>query len=541
LNVFVTLMLTGRFLQQALLERNRNFLLADDGAEGIYVRRIGDGALEIVPAPRLRRADRLLVAPGELVPVDARLVTATAAVSTDWINGEATARTPRAGERIVAGSFNAGHEAFEVVAETDFAESGLVSLLRQAMPSARPSAASVGGAQFWGGIARRWVLGVLTLAAIGLALWLPRDPHRALDVTVALLVVTCPCGIGLALPLAYELVQSRLRRSGFFARGRDVLDRLVRVHALVFDKTGTLTLGGLELVDPEAARLLPPEARDVAYNLAARSNHPVATCIAGALAKAGARFDANATAAETSGSGVTGGPGATAGWRLGRAAWAARESARSGLDPNSPCLAKDGVVVAGFATREVLRPGIVGELGKLRDQGFGLWLISGDNPRRAASLAETVGIDRAHVRAGRTPAEKASDVRAIGDGVLYVGDGANDALAFGAALCAGTVAVDRPILPGRSDFFLVGTSLAPLGVALVAARRLRQVAREIVSVSVAYNVLAVVASLSGLMTPLRAAVAMPVSSLLLLALTAARLRERAPAVRALGTALEAAT
>jgi Cu2+-exporting ATPase len=187
----------------------------------------------------------------------------------------------------------------------------------------------------------------------------------------------------------------------------------------------------------------------------------------------------------------------------------------------------------------VLRPGAVRELGRLRDRGFGLWLISGDNSRRAATLAETVGIDRAHVRAGRTPAEKASDVRAIGEDVLYVGDGANDALAFGAALCAGTVAVDRPVLPGRSDFFLLGSSLAPLGVALSAARRLRQVAREVVTASVAYNVLAVSASLAGLMTPLRAAIAMPLSSLLLLALTAARQRERSPVARPLGAPLEA--
>jgi Cu2+-exporting ATPase len=537
LNVFATLMLAGRFVQQALLERNRNFLLADDGAEGIHVRRVGGGGLEIVPAPRIRRGDRLLIAPGELVPVDALLESNAASVSTDWINGEATARAPKRGERILAGSFNAGREAIDAVAETDFAESTLVPLLRQVAPPARSSGPAASGAPFWDAIARRWVLGVLALAAIGLLAWLPRDARRALDVTVALLVVTCPCGIGIALPLAYELVQARLRRSGFFARRRDLMDRLVRVRALAFDKTGTLTLGGLELAEPAAVRLLTPEVRDVAYNLASRSSHPVSSCIAGALAAAGARFDAGGTAVEVSGSGLEGGPGSAAGWRLGRAGWAAPGA---DLEPNTPCLARGGAPVATFATREVLRPGAVGELGKLRDQGFALWLISGDNPRRAARLAQTVGIEEGHVRAARAPADKAADVRAIGDDVLYLGDGVNDALAFGAALCAGTVAVDRPVLPGRSDFFLVGSSLAPLALALGEARRLRRVAREVVAASIGYNTLAVATSLAGLMTPLRAAIAMPISSLLLLVFTAARLGEGGRAARPVGVTLEAA-
>jgi len=110
--------------------------------------------------------------------------------------------------------------------------------------------------------------------------------------------------------------------------------------------------------------------------------------------------------------------------------------------------------------------------------------------------------------------------------VLYVGDGVNDAPAFGTALVAGTVAIDRPVLPGRSDFFLVGTSLAPIGTALREARRLRNVVRALVAASLAYNVFAVATSLSGHMTPLRAAIAMPLSSLLLIAYTAARLGDR---------------
>jgi len=520
LNVFVTLMLLGRFLQQALLERNRNYLLADDGADGIFVRRLNGDALEIVPAPRVAAGDRLLIAPGELVPVDARLERVAASVSTDWINGEATPRACAAGTTVPAGSFNAGRSAFTAIAETGFADSPLGPLLRQ--PAARTGSASTGP---WDAIARRWVVGVLSMAALGLAWWLPRDPHRALDVVVALLVVTCPCGIGIALPLAYELVQTRLRRAGFFARTADVLDRLVRVRKVAFDKTGTLTLGGLELTDPEALSNLPEAARAVAYNLACRSLHPVATCLATALAKRGARFDPALQVTEVLGNGLAARDAAGSQWRLGRPVWATGNRAIGG-DEHGTWLTRDGVPLSQFDTREIVRPGVAADLRALEAAGLEPWLISGDTAARTTALAQALGIAPAHVRAARSPEHKATDVAAMGDGVLYVGDGVNDALAFGTALIAGTVAIERPVLPGRSDFFLVGASLAPIGLALRAARRLRGVAGEVVTTSVVYNLVAITATLSGHMTPLRAAIAMPLSSLGLIALTMWRLSER---------------
>lgn len=529
LNVFVTLMLLGRFLQQALLERNRNYLLADDGADGIFVRRVRHGALQVVAAPRLRAGDRLLVAPGELVPVDARLEGGVAAISTDWINGEATSRACTAGSAIPAGSFNAGRAAFTVVAETAFADSPLVPLLRQ--PPARSALVPGGTGRDrvgpWDGIARRWVVGVLTVATAGLAIWLPRDPGRALDVVVALLVVTCPCGIGIALPLAYELMQARLRRAGFYARGADVMDRLVRVQHVAFDKTGTLTLGGLELGDPAALRKLAPPIRDAAYNLACRSSHPVATCLAGALGQVGALFQPEVTVTEAPGDGLSSTDAEGAMWRLGRPGWAAAPAAAdTDGGARGTWLTHNGVPVARFTVGEVLRPGAAAEVRALATDGFGLWLVSGDTTARAIDLARAVGIPADHVRATRSPEQKAGDIAAIPGDVLYVGDGANDAPAFGAALVAGTVAIDRPVLPGRSDFFLIGASLAPIRAALRGARQLRRVARSVVTASVSYNVLAVATCLTGHMTPLRAAVAMPLSSLVLIAYTAARLTDR---------------
>jgi Cu2+-exporting ATPase len=533
LNVFITLMLLGRFLQQRLIERNRQLLLADDGADGIYVRRIQeDGGLAVVRAPEVREADRLLIAPGELVPVEARLTDARARLSTDWITGESAPREAAAGDTLPAGSFNAGDAAFTVVARQGFAASPLVSLLRQT--TGRAGAAR--HLRFWDRLARRWVGSVLAVAAGGFLLWWPRGAGRALDVTVALLVVSCPCAIGIALPLAYEIVQARLRRAGFFVRTGDLLDRLERVRRIVFDKTGTLTLQRLELT-ADGAVPLADHPRDVAYNLACRSAHPVAACVAGSLARAGARFEPDAAVVEVPGAGLEWRrPDGV--WRLGRASWAVSTPGETGT-----VLARDGHRLARFSTREMLRPGARSDLAALAEAGYPIHVVSGDAPERVQALAARLGLPPERAHGGRAPADKASDLAALGGGeALFLGDGANDALAFGQALCAGTVAIDRPVLPGRSDFFIVGESLSPLRGALTAAHELRRVARRVLAISLAYNVFALATSLAGHMSPVRAAIFMPLSSLSILLFTVGSLRaRRGTAAARLSTVAEVAS
>ena len=524
LNTFITLMLLGRLLQERVLERNRQYLLADDGADGIFVRRLAATGLETVRAPQVRRGDTLLVAPGELIPVDAALVDDEARISTDWITGEPRPRAVMAGASLPAGSFNGGAAAITVTAATDFADSSLGTLLRQVAPrdGAGPSL------RFWDRLARRWAVGVLVIAATGFGLWLwLAGPGRALDVAVSLLVVTCPCAIGIALPLGYELVQARLRRAGFFARSTDLLDRLERVRRVVFDKTGTLTLGRLELAEPDAVAALPPEARDAAFNLACRSGHPVAMAVAKALGAAGARYDQRVRTAEFMGRGVEGRLADGATWRLGRSDWAFAASGDASLgapDHRATVLTREGRLVARFETREALRPDARAQLQALTEAGYEAWIVSGDVPARVARLGAVLGLPSHRVLGGCSPEGKAAALDAIGAAdAIYVGDGVNDALAFDHALAAGTVAIERPVLPGRSDFFLVGDSLAPLGQALAAARRLRVVVRRVLAISIAYNAFAVTSCLLGVMTPVRAAIFMPASSIGLLLFTAASL------------------
>jgi Cu2+-exporting ATPase len=469
--------------------------------------------------------DVLLVAPGDLVPVEATLLEQKAKVSTDWITGEAAPREVTQGQGVPAGSFNAGHTAFHVISKMNFADSPLVSLLRQPPPREGREGRHQ---QLWSSLAKRWVVTVVGISALGLILWLPRGLDQAINVAVALLVITCPCAIGIAIPLAYELTQSRLRRAGFYVRSLDLLDRLTQVKDVLFDKTGTLTLGRLELAErPE----LDATARDVAWNLAVRSSHPVASAVVRAF-EDGARYDVTAPIEELPGKGMQWRRDDGT-WRLGRSDWALDAP----LDERETVLARDGRLVARLPTREALRSDAAVEVQRLAADGYGIWLLSGDTQRRVDVLAKTLGIPAEHARGALKPEDKAAEVHRIGaTTALYLGDGVNDALAFEQALAAGTPAIDRPVMPSRSDFFLIGEGLGALHNALARSLHLRAVVQRILIISVVYNVAAITASLLGLMSPLAAAVSMPLSTLSLILITITQLRgfERALSASANG-------
>ncbi|HMB68282.1 MAG TPA: heavy metal translocating P-type ATPase metal-binding domain-containing protein, partial [bacterium] len=280
LTIFVTLMVLGRWLQERVLERNRQTLLESGGVDGLTARRRREGRLESVPASSLRRGDEIWVVAGDLVPVDGVLLERSARVSLDWINGESRPRDVEPGATVRAGSFNAGASPLRVTAGQDFADSRLVDLLS---PRAREDTGPP--TRWWHRVSTVYVTVVLGLAAAGFLSWQSAGIERALAVAVSILVVTCPCALGLATPLAHDLVHGALRRRGVFLRDASFLDRALQVRKLLFDKTGTLTLGRIALTDGARASLaaLPGPERAVLYNLAVRSNHPVSRAIVAAV------------------------------------------------------------------------------------------------------------------------------------------------------------------------------------------------------------------------------------------------------------------
>lgn len=510
---FITLMLVGRLLQERVLERNRRQLLEDDGVENLYTHRVEDGQVRVVRVGELRVGDRLLLRPGDLVPVDAAAPEGGAQVSREWITGESAAVRVEGRGAIEAGSFLAGERAVEAEVQGEYAASRLAGLLRTPGAVREQQARRTA---FWSTLTRWYVAWTLLVATgSGVGWWLVgRDPGRVIEVVIAVLVVSCPCAFGIAVPVAYELAQGALRRVGVFVRSASLLDRVGQVRRVVFDKTGTLTLGELEVERPEAVRALPEAQARALWNLALRSRHPKSRAAAKALEPRGLRL-AEGAIREEAGRGMEGVfEGKT--YRLGAPGWA---GAAEGADV---VFSEEGRVVLGITTRERLRHDAPGRVAELERAGYEVHLLSGDEAGRVQALAQRLRLDPARVKAGASPEEKRSYV-ATGDS-LMVGDGVNDAAAMGAALCSATPAGELPFLPARTDAYVQGELVTGVRRLLIVGDRLQETVRGAVTFGLAYNVLAVGAACLGWMSPLVAAVIMPLSSVAVVGYVVGRLR-----------------
>ncbi len=516
LTIFVALMLVGRWAREHVLERNRNALLADAGAEqlGVKVRR--PEGLTTVTAPSVARGDELWIAPGDVVPVDGVLLRGGAEVALDWITGESDQVSLAPGDTVAAGAFNVSERGFAVTATESFATSRLQALLRTPATLAEDSRPG-----WWHRISTVYVAAVLAAALVGLAIWLPRDPQQALQVTIAILVVTCPCALGLATPLAEELAHHALRRRGVLLRKAEFLEKSLRVRKILLDKTGTLTLGELILEPASEAVLadLADDDRAVLAGMTSRSNHPVSRAIAVALrrlAPATSRDLLVDDLREQAGRGLAlslDGRDFT----LGRGDGADGETV----------FAVDGRPLATLRLREHLKADATAEIAELMRRGYEVHLLSGDAPAKVQAAAAALGIDPARAEGGLTPEAKAGRVRALDrDDTLMVGDGLNDAPSFAAAWCAATPAVDRPVLPGKADFYFLGDGVAALRRALLAGTHLRRVFRANLAFALAYNLAAVAFCLAGRVNPIVAAIIMPATSILVVSWTTYRLTGR---------------
>jgi Cu2+-exporting ATPase len=526
---FIALMLVGRWAQEHILERNRNSLLESSGAENLTVKRVRAGRLEAVGAAEVALGDELWIAPGDLLPVRGLLLRRPTEAALDWITGESGQVAFAPGDAIPAGAFNATQQGFAVAAAENFTDSRLNDLLRTtsiADEQFRP--------QWWHRISGWYVGAVLVAAAGGFLLWAWRDLTQALETTIAILVVTCPCALGLATPLAEELAHHRLRRAGVFVRKPSFMEKALAVRRILLDKTGTLTMGRLVLDDEGAAALaaLPARARAVLRHMTARSNHPVSACVAATLGAARAG-EVPVTGEGADGLHEIAGCGLELSlpdgvWRLGRPAFAA------GCDDDAPrteagaegltVFTLDGRPLSRLAPAEEFKADAAGEIAALRAAGFELHLLSGDAQAKVDRAALALGLPPDRAEGDLDPEAKAARVRALDRrDTLMVGDGLNDSPSFAAAWCAATPAVDRPVLPGKADFFFLGDGIAAIGRSLWEARRLRRVVRDNLVIAVAYNLAAIAFCAAGLVTPVAAAVFMPTSSIAVVSLTAVRM------------------
>ncbi len=509
-SIFTLLMLTGRWLQERVATSNRNRLLGVSSVPSTVELVTGETTTRLALTD-LKAHLRLRIASGGVVPVRSRLLDASGVFGLEWISGESEAREFSAGAVVPSGGFNLARLAIEVETLESWKESLLCGLTAETDTSAK-------GSEVMNRIIRLY-LGVVVLIAVagGVGWWLAGEYALALQVLVSTLVVSCPCAIGVSLPLADEIATAYARRLGCFVRESTLWPRLRRVRAVAFDKTGTLTLDVPELRDRSMLERLSPEDRGALDWMVAASLHPVGKSLREALLLAAlplASPSPESELEEVTGTGVCLKSGGTI-WRLGRPEWTGSE------ETSAECIfSRDGETVATFAFVETLRPEAREQVESLREQGYELWLLSGDRRGKVEALARQLGLPESHLLAEATPQQKAETLRRLAAQTLMIGDGANDALAFNQALCCGTPAIDRGLLENRADFYFTGAGLHGLSGLLELAQRHGRAVRRVMAFTLAYNVTAVVLALSGWIVPVVAAVLMPASSVVSLGIVA---------------------
>ena len=503
---FILLMLIGRWAQVVAVERNRRRLLSQQPKP----QRVRLGTGETLPPEKLTTGHVMQLVAGQTVPVESRLLDDEAAFSLMSINGEAEPRIFRAGQRVPAGAVSLSRGEPRLTALQAWKDSLLAQLLEV---GERPGERHL----FLERIVRGYLIAIIAVAVLaGIGWWFASaDAPRTWAVVTAVLVVSCPCAIGLAFPLADEMATIALRRRGVFVRESDLFTKLARVKKLVFDKTGTLTLETPVLQNPEALRALDEPARAALHALVRENPHPISQCLLESLLAEGAPEPRAGKVAETIGYGVELGP-----WSLGRGGW---RDARG--EWNESVLAHAGVAQACFRFADTARPDARAELQALAQRGFESFILSGDRQEKVSAMAADLGLRTDHARGGLSPADKAVWLETHGaHNALMLGDGANDSLAFDHALCRGTPVIHRGVLERKADFYYLGRGIGGLRALFEIDAIRRRTQTAILVFSVAYNLLAVGLAVAGHMNPLVAAILMPVNSLLTLALVTGGMR-----------------
>jgi len=499
--MFVFLLLGARMLEQ----RARRIAVAqvDTLARArpeLATRELAGGAREVVPTAALRVDDVVHVAAGDTVPADGMLLDAPARFEEALLTGEPHPVLREPGDTVYAGTVcreaPARIRALRVGAGTRLCE---VEALVERAQSHRPRAAQLADA-----VSSRFVTGILVAAVLVWIGWRLYDPSRALEVTLALLVISCPCALSLSVPTALAVAHGALARLGVLATDAEALGALGTATDVVFDKTGTLGSGRPALARVEAFG--GRDAGDVLAIAAAMergSLHPIARAFDGhdaGLAVEGAE--------EHPGHGI----GATVdgrAWRLGRAEFAAGRA-----DDGALWLGDGREAIARFVLEEPPREDAAAAVAALRDLGLDVRLSSGDAATPVRAFADRIGID--HALARQSPEDKLAGVRALQDAgrvVAMVGDGLNDAPVLAGADVSIAIGSGAALAHRAAGLVLTAPSLMRIAAAIRLARRTRAIVRQNLAWALGYNVLAVPLAAAGLVTPWVAALGMALSSL----------------------------
>lgn len=510
-SMFVFFLLVGRYLEMRARHKAGDLGDAHARLMPLFADRVrADGALERVAASALAPGDLVQVAEGAAVPADGRLEGARCRVDESLLSGESDAVTKTAGSPLLAGSLvvlgPARLRVQRVGAATALA--GIVALVSRAQTE-RPRLARVGERA-----AARFVARVLLLAALTAIGWSLVDPPRAFPAALAVLVVSCPCALALAVPAALTRALAVLARRGVLVVRPDAIEALACATQVVFDKTGTLTLPQLDLGHVELRRAgSRQDALALAAALARGSRHPAARALADAAA--GMPVPAAEDVREIAGCGLEGRLQGRL-LRLGQADFALGAAAATAAAGNA-----DGIVLADadgdiavFHLSERLRPDAIDAVAALRAAGLAVQIASGDAAAKVAAVAARLHVETWHAR--QRPADKLARLaalRAQGARVIAVGDGINDAPVLAAADVSVALASGADLAQASSDIVLRGERLGAIAEARAIATDTLRILRQNQRWAIGYNLAAVPFAALGLVPPWLAALGMSASSL----------------------------
>jgi len=518
ITVLIFLLLVGRWLGQ---RQQRAAATAADFAQAVApsLARVVEGdALWEVRAEAVPRGALVEVRPGERIPIDGRVEQGESAIDSRWLTGESEPLDVRPGDRVYAGTECVGGP-FRVRAERAGRETRVGQLV-QAMERAQRERAPI--TRVADRLAAYFVPVVLSCAALTLALWWHVDPTLAVEHAVALLVVTCPCALGMATPLSVSVALARAARRGILVKGGEVLEALAKPAHFVFDKSGTLTAGRPELLEWQGSH----ELAESVSAAEAGSDHPLGRALqrafpvpAGLYAASVERFTGGGVRANVRGKDLVVGTVVL----LERCGVPVDSEQRARVEAlaeagATPVLVAEHGRVAGLAAfGDPLRSEVAECLEQLGQLGNTLSILSGDHPRVVARLAGALPVLEA--RGGVSPEQKLAEVkarRARGGAVVMVGDGVNDAAAMSAATVGFAVHGGAEASLLAASVFATEPGVRPVLEAVRGAQKTLSAIRRGLGFSLAYNALGVGLAMAGVLSPLWAAVMMPLSSLTVL-------------------------
>jgi Cu2+-exporting ATPase len=496
-------LLVGRTLDHAMRRKTRAVAGNLAALKADTAHRFMDDELVSVPVAVLKPGDRLLVKPGERVPADGTVLGGNSEIDESIVTGETARRRIGPGNTIYAGCTNySGALTLQVTAAGG---SSLIDEIEKLLD--RASGAKSRRVRLADRAARVYAPVVHLTAALTFIGWLiaGASVHDALITAIAVLIITCPCALALAIPAVQVVASGALFRSGVILNAGDAIERLAGIDTVVFDKTGTLTLPEPRVVN---AALLDSDLLQAAARLALSSRHPLAVALS-REAMTRTPFDG---AVEHPGQGVCTIVDATE-MRLGSPEFC--NVAEAHVSTASVICFRHGDCTAVIAIAQRLRPDAVEVVRSLRERGLDLCILSGDRAESVAPVAKALGIES--WQAGLKPADKIArieDFKAHGCRVAMVGDGLNDAPSLAAAHVSLSPISAADLTQAQADAVFLGERLKPLLDAVTVASRARALMNENLGLAMVYNAIAVPIAIAGAVTPLIAALAMSGSSLL---------------------------